>query len=306
MNFLPLVITFLLIFSALSISFYSNSQSDKTEGDAYIGSIRANRQLQNLLEEKRFEEKSLIDTSLAEEEEEQGLPIVYFRDERLGAPKGRVNLHGLIKKNKQSEVLYKLMSRYIRDVYGHMYLINEEKTPDFEVKVLKGIIKWQKAHHKKENVFSPLEAVEFEEPEIQEIYSKMLTGTNTYSVRNKKGYPPFTTLFSFEEGNEKPLNFHFANVALLHTLFDEKIAMTIEEQELDFQSNNPRKKKDFALTENALRALFRSNYQQIPESLLNLIDFSSYPKKPELLLFQTDEKSQITQRHPSQKIQDTR
>lgn len=51
-----------------------------------------------------------------------------------------------------------------------------------------------------------LENIEFENPEMQSLYTKMLKGTNTYDLKEKQGYPSFLRLFSFIEDNAKPIN----------------------------------------------------------------------------------------------------
>jgi len=54
---------------------------------------------------------------------------------------------------------------------------------------------------------------------LQDIYYKMLRGTNTYSHEKNQGYMPLTDVIEFKEGKPKALNFDYINVCLLETLF---------------------------------------------------------------------------------------
>ncbi|WP_193765372.1 hypothetical protein [Simkania negevensis] len=140
-----------------------------------------------------------------------------------------------------------------------------------------------------------LENIEFENPEMQSLYTKMLKGTNTYDLKEKQGYPSFLRLFSFIEDNAKPINYQFASLPLLEAAFGKDIVKVIEGKEFEFQKKHPEMAKEFALSENSLRELLFASHQRIPNSI-EIMDFSSFSKKDAPPQSYTDSKTNITRR----------
>lgn len=296
MNILPLVITFLLIFGAISIGFLSNLHSDKKESESYIGSLRALRNLQNMHEDAEFERIAASDESLFETlGDDERSPIRYFRETRFESPKGRVNLYLLSKTSSQSKLLYQIASTYIHEVYKNMSSLDDKLRGDFATLVLDGIVTAQTKYYKSKKTYLKLEDIEFEDPELQHLYLKMLRGTNTYDLKKKEGYPSFLRLFSFIEDNAKPIYYQFASSPLLEAMFGKEIAKAIEEKEFEFQKEYTEKEKEFALSENSLKELIFSSHDKIPKTI-ELIDFSSFSKKDGPAQAYTDPKTNITRR----------
>lgn len=299
MNVLPLVITFLVIFGTISISFLSNFHSDKKESESYIGSLRALRNLQNLQEDAEFERIAASDDSLFETlDDDEKLPVRYFREIRFESPKGKVNLFLLSKNSPQSKLLYQIASTYIREIYVNMLSLDNTHKRDFATQILDGIVAAQTDHYKLSKTYLKLEDIEFEDSELQHIYSKMLRGTNAYDLLKKEGYPSFLRLFSFIEDSAKPINYQFASFPLLEAMFGQEIAKAIEEKEFEFQKEHPDKVKELALSENALRELILSRQEKHPKSL-ELINFSNFSRKDAPPHTYTDPKTNITRRTAS-------
>jgi len=280
------------------MSFLANFQSDKKESEAYVGSLRALRNLRNMQEDTEFERIASSDDSLFEvQEDDEKPPIRYFRETRFESPKGRVNLYLLSKNSPQAKLLYQIVSTYMHEVYGDILSIDDTMKIDFATQILDGVVTAQAKHYKLKKTYMKLENIEFENPELQSLYTKMLKGTNTYDLKEKQGYPSFLRLFSFIEDNAKPINYQFASLPLLEAAFGKDIVRVIKGKELEFQKKHPEMAKEFALSENSLRELLFASHQRIPNTI-EIMDFSSFSKKDAPPQSYTDSKTNITRRAP--------
>lgn len=235
MNFLPLVITFLLIFGAISVSFLSSQFTDKTEGLSYLGRMRALRKAYNGGQEEVYELYRERSTNKQEREQikndsdnEEVKP--YFRFTRMGSPHGSVNLFVLLSPNKNNKWLFKKTVAYLEAVYGKTSFIQELKNPSWAKDLLTFLVETQKKQLKEGKGLLPLEKC-CPEGVFKDIYPKLIRGTNSFNPETQKGYLPLEACIHFDDTSSKPINFHFANPTLLTILFGKEAFLKIQHEE---------------------------------------------------------------------------
>ena len=206
---------------------------------------------------------------------EEEANFVYFRDQWVGSPYGKINLFSLINGSAFNKPLYQTAREYIERMYGSLFHI--EKSKDLSKQILDGIIKTQQECLKKNVPLLPLFQIAFENPSLQEIYYKMVRGTNTFYPEAPQGYLPLEDMITFTQTNTQPINFQYINILFLKTLFGEKAAQAIIEKELEAQYQGEKSKGSYALKEEGLKELLRvhniSNLNRC--SLLNFQKFHS-------------------------------
>ena len=270
MNILPLVITFLLIFGAISISFVASQAGDKTEGLAYQGRIRAIRQAYNEVEEDMYDQLKTSDgprktsaqtSSSTNENTPEEKP--YFRLTRMGSKHGALNLALLTEKNLDNEWLREKAIQYLEEVYQDASFVQELKNPKWASELLDSFVVAQKKALKETQQFVPLEKLVPEGP-LQEFYPKLIRGTNSFDPIQGKGYLPLERCITFSKRHPKPINFHFANPKLLTVFLGAETTEKI--MRLEWPGGHPRKEvrslKGYALTTDELKALLGERFDE--------------------------------------------
>jgi len=276
MNFLPLVITFLLIFGALSISFMSGQSADKTETLAYQGRLRALRHAYNEVEEHRYDRKKVTnpneESHLTPPPDKKNTPEekLYFRVSRMGAAQGAINLAQLTEKNADNEWLKEKIIEYLVAVYGNTNFIQELKNPHWARELLDFLIIKQKEALKEKNAFLPLSKLCLEGP-LQKYFPRLIRGTNSWDPETGRGYLPLERCITFNQKHKKPINIHFANPTMLIVLFGKDAARDIENEE--WPNGIPRKEaskqSNYSLKIDDLKKLLGDRFD---ERLARLLD----------------------------------
>lgn len=239
MNFLPLVITFLLIFSAISVSFMNNYNGNKTEYLSYKGRLRALRSAYNENEEILYDQHRVLSnrpnqskTSKSEREKREIEKKTYFRITRMGSPHGSINLSEIIihPEHQVNDFLYEKTIFYLKQVYESASFIKELKDPNWAKELLDSLIHIQKTFFKTNNAFLSLEKCTIEGP-LKKHYPKLIRGTNSFDPVAQKGYLPLEACIHFQNNSNKAINFHFASPGLLTILFGKEEFEKIKEKE---------------------------------------------------------------------------
>ena len=236
MNILPLVITFLLIFGALSASFVANQATDKTEGLAYQGRIRALRQAYNEVEEHLYDQHKVsgVKKTTAESSSTRSHNTPeekpYFRLTRMGSRYGALNLALLTEKNLDNEWIQEKAIEYLEAVYKDASFVKELNNPNWARELIDFFVVEQKKAFKTTQQFLPLEKLVPEGP-LKEIYPKLVRGTNSFDPVRGKGYLPLERCITFSKRYSKLINFHFANPKLLIVFLGEEAYEKIARKE---------------------------------------------------------------------------
>lgn len=276
MNILPLVITFLLIFGALSVSFIASQASDKTEGLAYQGRIRALRQAYNEVEEHLYDQikvsglKKSSTPSSSTQNENIPEEKPYFRLTRMGSTYGALNLALLTEKNLDNEWLKEKAIEYLNEVYHDASFIKELKNPEWARDLIDFFVAAQKQSFKESKQFLPLEKLVPEGP-LKEVYPKLIRGTNSFDPVLGKGFLPLERCISFSKRHEKPINFHFANPKLLIVFLGADAYEKIEQKE--WPEGRPREDArtlaHYALKIEELKALLGDRFDERMERIID-------------------------------------
>jgi hypothetical protein len=195
----------------------------------------------------------------------------------------RLNVFSLFSGDSPPPLLYEITAKTIATLYQGAPFFR----PKLEYQLLDALIQ-----KKSPDSFTDLFP---EAPGLREIFYKMLKGTNFYSLRPKKGYPPLTDFLTLNaEKKETPLSFPYASRPLLTILFDEKIAQAIiDAEKIKWDKDH----KHHPLSEAELETLLFQNSKNSPRtaSLRELLNFSL--KRPPLnYRTDRDEVSKITLR----------
>jgi hypothetical protein len=270
MNILPLVITFLLIFSAISISFVASQATDKTEGLAYQGRIRALRQAYNEVEEHMYDQlkesgegqrTSNQTSSNSSDQTPEEKP--YFRLTRMGSKHGALNLVFLTEKNLDNEWLREKAIQYLEEVYQEASFVRELKNPHWASELLDFFVAAQKKALKETQHFLSFDKLVPEGP-LKEFYPKLIRGTNSFDPIRGKGYLPLERCITFSKRHTKPINFHFANPKLLTVFLG--VEATEKIMHAEWPDGHPRKEasnvKNYALQIKELKTLLGDQFDE--------------------------------------------
>lgn len=276
MNILPLVITFLLIFGTLSISFVASQATDKTEGLAYQGRIRAIRQAYNEVEEHLYDQlkvsglKKPTAQSSSSQSENTPEEKPYFRLTRMGSKHGALNLALLTEKNLDNEWLQEKAAEYLEEVYQDASFVKELKNPNWASELLDFFVIAQKKAFKESQQFLPLEKLMPEGP-LKEFYPKLIRGTNSFDPVMGKGYLPLERCITFSKRHSKPINFHFANPKLLIVFLGAEAYEKIAREE--WPEGHPRKEAQnvahYALKIEELKTLLGDRFDERMERVFD-------------------------------------
>ncbi len=245
MNVLPIIFTFLVIFSILTGHFMQKMNEEKLSSAALKGNWNAQILLDNKLEQALF---TLAEGKSPEEKKESGnkKPTGNYRSFRMRdafAETSKLSLHPLKGKiSIQHRVkLEKIFKQLISDLYGSTSLAQELNGLD---KLCHEVI--AAVNSSKQETLSSLEL----SYELQPLFYKMCRGT---SLGAKGGFPSlenFVTLKEFKK--EKSIFFNKASFPVLKASLGEACATDIisaeKEKFLNHQQRHlPLKKEEFFL-----------------------------------------------------------
>ena len=262
---------------------FSGAISQKKATQIHQSYFQGLREIRN----QKAEEAYFAQLSKEEQEKNpQKEDFLYFRQKWEGSPMGRVNLYSLIGKNLSIEPLFKMTIDYLERLYGEVF--HQRKDTGLIKKILKKILKTQTHHLRTNNDLVDLLEITFEDPYLQQKYLKMLKGTNTYNLGKGQGYLPLKQVIEFEKSSDAPIQFNYANVILLESLFGEKGKNKIIEE----QKEAKERRNTYALKENILREI-TSKYNPHWD-VISLLSFKNTSNTPPITW--TDPNTNITVR----------
>lgn len=289
MNLLPFVMIIVLVLGLFSLSQFQSSLSLEKTKDAYVAYFKGKREVRNQREALAYEESIKESKWVAAENEEKDL--TYFRERWIGSSYGRINLFSLVNTEIPDQYFYKLVSQYLEKLYGQA-LFSNRQDKDMCKKLLDQLLKIQKKSFKETGAFIPLFQIELGDPCLQSKYYKMLKGTHTYNRENNEGYLSLVDVIEFTESTDKPIKFNYINVDLMETIFGNKLAEQVIEEEGKLQHVSEKQRKNYALKEERLReVLYKGNFTSANE-ILSILSFQSFDSNPPIKW--TDPKTNIT------------
>lgn len=292
MNILPLIFVFLTILSLTSYSFINQRSATTTEKRSYVGYMNAERLSRNSLESKKFQKIGSAGKSSQEKSLDPKAVYVSPRIKNPPSEASRLSI-SLLFTPKPPQLLYETSAKLIRILYQDKTFFKEAKINDLEYRILDLMI--EKAGKEEPDSFTELFP---QDPFFQEIFYKMLKGTNRYQLDKNQGYPPLEDYLTLDRNNRKsPVLFAYASLPLLQSLFNEKFALAIIEAE---EKKWEQDQKHHTITESEFSDLFlkKANQGLLQTSLKELLEFST--KRPPAENFRhTDKNTSITIKKPS-------
>jgi len=227
MNILPLVITFLIIFSCIAATFFKEVKSYFLVESTLEGYHRTQRTVGNAIAQKAYK-KIKSDTPAQKGTGSPSAPKTFTSRRTFYPPleNSKFNLSSLVKEEGELALhpLYEPLAAFIHLLYQHCLLSKQSKKEGLEYKLLDALLKKARQNP---NVVD-LSELYPDDPQLQRIYYKMLKGTNQYS--REEGIPPLADFLSLKKGG-KAVNLSFASPALLEALFGPKITTEILKKE---------------------------------------------------------------------------
>lgn len=228
MNILPLIFTFLIIFSCISLTFFRDVKSFFLIETTLDGYSRTERTLNNQIVKKAY--RKIKGESLAPKPSSQRkIKQTTYTSRRTFFPpldNSKFNLTPLIKHEGDLHLhpLYEKLAEFLRLLYQKTLFDREPKSENIEYRLLEGILK--KAR-KDPDATKMIELVP-DDPTLANIYYKMQRGTNQYS--RTEGVPPLSYFLSVQKETAAAW-LSFASPVLLEALFGSKITEQILQEE---------------------------------------------------------------------------
>ncbi len=225
MNILPLIFTFLIIFSCIAFSFLKEVKSYALIETTLHGYNRTEQALTNAIARKTY--NKIKEDPIQKKEREKGSPKVIkeYVSRRYFFPaleNSKFNLSPLIQEGGQFKLhpLYEPLAKLIRQLYGNNLFTKEKKSEKLEYRLLDEMLK----RAKRRSDVQELAELFPEDPALKKLYYQMLKGTNQFS--EQKGIPPLGEFLAIQK-SDKAICISFASVPLLKALFGEDVSSSI-------------------------------------------------------------------------------
>lgn len=221
MNILPLILAFLLIFSALSVGFIRGQKESLVANKCATRFYQTSRSALNRVAAKSYRKIKVDAPPKTVTTEKKGVKKAPPAIERTSTPPleaSKLNLTPLLdlETDPKRHPLYEIAAQLLRLLYDESVLKGE-----MEYALLDAFC----AKEKVESVVDlyPKEAA------LQPLFYKMLKGTHTYRLDKKQGIPPFSDFFTL--GKQSAIHFSFASPLLLEAIFGKKLRAKILAEE---------------------------------------------------------------------------
>ncbi len=269
MNFLPFVFTFLILLSLLSSFLFSSAFRIARESSFIQAQHQAYLALLSTQAEKSFPKREKKPKKSGEKrlpKKPASVPVTKSKPPRSfhdGCKESKINLSFANNRDFVEKTTIELIKR----LYGPCDFYKSSGVKDAAYLIVKELMK--------EKIES-LEELKFDNPKLDEVYYKMLIGTNT-------GYPSLNEYVRFGEKTDHPIHFHHAPKEVLQAVLGEELAQTVFKKE-------------------SAKVLKREVFEQVayPKLSLELINdvfiFSNKKSPPQI---QSAEKGKIRAQHPS-------
>lgn len=230
MNILPFALSFLLLMSLLAGSLLKEVKGLALESRVCIGSIHSSQQLCSHMAEMAFKEKTKTPkkppggTSPTTKNTEPK-KRKYERTYHCKTEWDKFQLRSILDKpdSAKSAPAQEVAVRLIEDLYSHTTFWKKANDPNLARKIVDKLALWKEgevAHH-----FAT-------DPQLSAIFHAMLMGTNTYDIKDKKGYPPFFDFFTLaKEANGKAVVFQYASFPVLQAAIGAELLEQLKRKE---------------------------------------------------------------------------
>lgn len=233
MNILPLVFSFLLIFSLFSHVLMRNALSFSSSKKNFCEHLIAKQHLRSKWECRKY--------ALYGKKENKPSPKPTSRPKSpktsLAKPKTshrldpqyneKWNLSHLIQSPKPIPYLDSCCEKFLEILYGHtpFWQAAIKQQPDLAKRLIDAF-KQKKAVKPEE-----LSTLFPEDPSLQKVFYKMLKGSSLYDLKKKEGYPPLEDFFCLHPKDKKTLRLPQASYYAIEALLGKEIAQHILELE---------------------------------------------------------------------------
>lgn len=280
MNLIPLIATLLIIFALYSSSLSRDLRSTSLSSTSYQNSLAASRSLDNHLANKEFElEKKTLEKPVSadnpQSEKKERAKRSYSppreKEEIVYNHWSKLNITPLfLEKGKEKHpFLYEAALRLLYDLYSHAFskqelsaLLDALLASSFDPDSISAVL--------------PVTTLLPQENPLFPTLLKLAYGTNSYNLGEKKGYPPFTHFFRWDEVKPKSLYFHHLSAPVIKALFQEKTAGQIAESEKEKWLEE----KKHGLTKAELSELLLNKRSRFPMKALE--DYLNFTQKKRL------------------------
>ncbi len=225
MNILPFVLSFLLLMSLLVGSMLKEMKGLAVGRKVVETKVHEDQNLQSEIATQQYKDKTEEGTTPPAKEKGPKKPPEERKNNKPFSKRSyycstewaKFQLRSLLDKPESAKRLpaYNVAIRLIEDLYQHTKFWKDAHDPELATKIVNLLIK-----EKDDELIDRFK----NEAKLAPIFRQMLAGTNSYDVKDKKGYPPFLDFFSLEKnGKNKAIAFVYASYPVLQAAIGKKL-----------------------------------------------------------------------------------
>ena len=228
MNILPLVFAFLLIFSYITASFVRENKSSALIEWTLHGYNHIEKAVRNGIIKRAFDHIKASETSCPVPKDKNS-KTPSFISRRISSPpletsKFYLRAFANTSTTLVSHPLYEPLATLLRNLYQERVFKQQNAPPGVEYTLIPLMIQKMNDLPSSRNLADLMPS----DPFLQNLYYKMLRGTNRYSLQ--EGIPPLSHFLSLEK-SDKVIHLNHASEPILEALFGGKITKEILEKE---------------------------------------------------------------------------
>ncbi len=224
MNVLPLVLSFLFIFSIMVSSLLKSHQDAFSSELSFLSYHRTQRSVTNrvITREHASKRRNAAKKQTQAKKNANKATHKVYQSRRMFIPAydtAKLNLTPLlsISSDPHLDPLYEIAASLLKTLYEQPLFKNKSRT---EYQLLDAMIKAAHESKKENPVITDLFP---KDPELRTLFYKMVKGTNAFDITSKQGIPPFGEFFRCGD-TLTAIHFSFASPPLLEAIFGKKIA----------------------------------------------------------------------------------
>ncbi len=233
MNALLFVLSFLLLFSFIASSSIQKGISFAREMTSFSGRLKGMQKTRNMLEKKKFEEK----TRSINKKKTETLPLKKpsvktfssHREKDHFPTEAKFNLAPLLSSKEKNSPSYKTACALIKALYGHTSFFCSSSIPHLENVLIEAMMQSSKDPAALSDLYPT-------DPLLRSLYYKMLLGSGGYDPKTKQGYPALHDYFVIDFAKQKEIHFAFAAKPLLQCVLGNDLAeeiISLEKKKFD-------------------------------------------------------------------------
>ena len=216
MNFLPFVVSLLILLTIISSFMFSSVIGTARGKEVILSHHQAYLSLISSQNKKLYEENKPPPIT-AQPKQGKKKPLKqekkftkHRRDRLMGIQESKINLWPMIHGNhpEASKALQSIVAQLITDLYS--------SSPFFNSKEIALTLVQEMVSQKIEK----LEALSLKDPQLDAIYYKLLKGTNT-------GYPPLSEYCRLEKQSTPPIHFRYARAPILQAALGKELSQKV-------------------------------------------------------------------------------